>query len=214
MSTTRRTGPAKGRWAVLGCALALMLAHPTPASAHKLKVFAYVEGTTIRGTVYFAGDIKAKGALVTALAPDGTELARMHSAEDGSFSLEAKERSDLRLVADAGDGHQATFVVHAVELPPTLPGRNSASAGGAVAPAAAAVVTAGEQPPSPLSSGTDIEAMIDRAVGRHVGPLAERLAAFEDTVRWHDVLGGIGYIFGLTGVGFYVATRNRGRGGG
>lgn len=205
MSTTRRTGPAKGRWAVLGCALALMLAHPTPASAHKLKVFAYVEGTTIRGTVYFAGDIKAKGALVTALAPDGTELARVNSAEDGSFSLEAKERSDLRLVADAGDGHQAAFVVHAVELSPGLPER--AGKGPALAAPAQ-----GMQPPPPLSSGADIEAMIDRAVGRHVGPLAERLAAFEDTVRWHDVLGGIGYIFGVTGVGFYVAARNRHRG--
>ncbi len=209
MSTTRRTGPAKGRWAVLGCALALILAHPMPASAHKLKVFAYVEGTTIRGTVYFAGDIKAKGALVTALAPDGTELARVNSAEDGTFALEARERVDLRLVADAGDGHQATFVVGAAELPPGLPER--AGKGSAVVAPAAAAPPEGGQPP-PLSSGADIEAMIDRAVGRHVGPLAERLAAFEDTVRWHDVLGGIGYIFGVTGVGFYVAARNRHRG--
>jgi nickel transport protein len=50
--------------------------------------------------------------------------------------------------------------------------------------------------------------MIERAVARQVGPLREQLAGYEDTVRRHDVLGGLGYILGITGIACYLIARH------
>ena len=194
------------RWGVLLAAIVLSLVPPLPALAHKLKLFATVEGTTILGRVYFAGDPRVKGIHITVLGPAGERLAEAVSGEDGRFAIDARERVDHHLVADSGDGHQARFVVRALDLSPALPerpGHNVAADTQVIAPSSAQ----GDQPPAPAA---DIEALVDRAVARHVRPLAERLVALEETLRWRDVLGGLGYIVGVTGVACYVAARRRG----
>lgn len=45
---------------------------------------------------------------------------------------------------------------------------------------------------------------IEEAVHRQLQPLARKIEHMEDRIRWSDVLGGIGYIIGLTGMGFYL----------
>lgn len=201
--------PGFARWGVLLAAIVLSLVPPLPALAHKLKLFATVEGTIIRGRVYFAGDSRAKGIRITVQGPAGEPLAEAVSDEDGRFAVDARERVDHHLVADSGDGHQARFVVAAADLPPGLPerpGRNVVADVPTIAPSSAQR----DQPPAPAAA--EIEALVDRAVARHVRPLAERLVALEDTLRWRDILGGLGYIAGVTGVACYVAARRRGRG--
>lgn len=200
------SGLGFARWGVLLAAIVLSLVPPRPALAHKLKLFATVEGTTILGRVYFAGDSRAKGIRITVQGPAGERLAEAVSDGDGRFAIDARERVDHHLVADSGDGHQARFVVAAADLPPGLPerpGRNVVADVPTIAPSSAQ----GDQPPAPAA---DIEALVDRAVARHVRPLAERLVALEETLRWRDVLGGLGYIVGVTGVACYVAARRRG----
>ena len=197
--------PGFARWGVLLAAIVLSLVPPLPALAHKLKLFATVEGTIIRGRVYFAGDSLAKGIRITVQGPAGEPLAEAVSDEDGRFAVDARERVDHHLVADSGDGHQARFVVAAADLPPGLPER----------PTQNVLADPPAAPPAPQAdapAAAEIEALVDRAVARHVRPLAERLVALEDTLRWRDILGGLGYIAGVTGVACYVAARRRGRG--
>ena len=55
----------------------------------------------------------------------------------------------------------------------------------------------------------DLEARIERAIARQIGPLREELANYDDKVRWHDVLGGLGYILGITGLGCWLIERRR-----
>jgi nickel transport protein len=49
--------------------------------------------------------------------------------------------------------------------------------------------------------------MIERAVARQVRPLREELMAAQDQARLHDILGGIGYILGLTGIALWWRAR-------
>ena len=61
----------------------------------------------------------------------------------------------------------------------------------------------------PDRNGGDLEARIERAIARQIGPLREELANYDDKVRWHDVLGGLGYILGITGLGCWLIERRR-----
>lgn len=155
----------------------------------------------IKGRAYFAGAAPALGARITVHGLDGATLATAVSGADGSFAIPAGPPADHRIVADAGDGHTATFIVYAAEF--------------AGAPAAAAGAAA--RHPGPVDARSDVEgrgepsleAIVEAVVARHVTPLRKQLNAYEDRRRWHDVLGGIGYILGLTGLAAFLLARRR-----
>lgn len=186
----------------------LLLLVAGPAAAHKVRVFATVEGTTIQGYAYFGGADRAQGVKVEMFAPDGTRLGETLTDKEGVFSFAATQRVDHRIVVNAGQGHVAEFTVLSSELP------NSLGAGGKEigrdelshpAPEAAGTLsTAGGE-----LSAVALQALLDKAVARQIRPLREQLDAYGEKVRWHDVLGGIGYIFGVAGVAFYLLGQRR-----
>ena len=178
----------------------------TLAFAHKLKAFAFAEGVTIRGSVYFSGNLAARNARIQVFDPSGGLLAETTSDSEGRFIITARRHTDHRIVANTGDGHEAEYVVHAAELPPTLVSQPPTSG----APASAKTAETADQPVPAIPIGpsvAELEKLIERTVARQVGPLREQLAAFEERIRWHDVLGGLGYILGVTGVAYYLIAR-------
>ena len=183
-------------------AATLMVSLPSAAQAHRLNIFASTDGAAIKGTVYFQGMIPARAAHVAVFDPKGALVTEMLTDDDGRFAFVAGQRVDHRIVVDLEDGHRAAFVVPAAQLPPALPPGSPAGEVSASTPAAAK--------PIPKAAPAAIEAMVDAAVARHVGPLREQIAAYENKIRWHDVLGGIGYIAGISGLACYVLARRRG----
>jgi nickel transport protein len=185
--------------------VAILLGFPRPALAHKLHVFARVEGNSIQGKAYFPGDVPVQAAQVTALAPDGREIGRTTTDQEGNFTLPASLHCDYRLVVDAHDGHGAEFTVHAAELPgdPPAGGQGPADQTGA-----ASLVPR----PSPLApaGGQGLAGEID-ALRRQVVQLRQQTDESEQRLRFRDVLGGIGYILGLAGVACYVLAAKRRR---
>jgi nickel transport protein len=194
-------------WRAFASALLLIVLPLTPASAHKLRAFAFVEGAVIHGSAYFADNAPAQGAHIRVIDPAGVVMAETTSDAQGRFSVVAQQRVDQRIVADAGDGHQSEYTVTAAELPSSLPAP-------ATRPAVSATAVAPSEPDAasvlPGMSHEALEAMVERAVARQVGPLREQLAGYEDRVRWHDVLGGLGYILGVTGLAIWLRS-GRGR---
>jgi nickel transport protein len=144
----------------------------------------------------------ARAAHVAVFDAEGALVTEMLTDDDGRFAFGAGRRTDHRIVADLEDGHRAAFVVPAAQLPPALPAGSAAGEALTTATAAAELM--------PKAQPAAIEAMVDAAVARHVGPLREQIAAYEDKIRWHDVLGGIGYIAGLSGLACYFLARRRG----
>jgi nickel transport protein len=193
----------------------------SPASAHRLKVFAFVEGARIEGSVYFAGGGKASSARIIVTDADGRILAELEPAADGSFSLEAREPVEHRIVAESADGHRAEWRVSASELLAAFPtkGREAQDAsaawtkGGSVMPAARVPPGAEAATPSESDRALDpmITAAIEQAVAHQVRPLREELIDWRDRLRIQDILGGIGYIFGLAGFAFWWHGRAAGR---
>jgi nickel transport protein len=53
-------------------------------------------------------------------------------------------------------------------------------------------------------------AALEAAIARQIRPLREQLDAAESRIRLHDLMGGIGTIFGLFGCWAWLQSRRRG----
>lgn len=168
-----------------------------PAWAHKLKVFASVEGDDIVGEAYFAGGDKAMNVPGRILGADGTLAAQFATGADGTFRQTMARREDYTIHVESGDGHAADTTIHAAEFPAALPA--GAVPASPVAPAAA-----------PLPAAAADTTALEAAIARQIRPLREQLDAYEEKLRLHDLLGGIGTIFGLFGCYAWVQSRRRG----
>ncbi len=174
-----------------------------PATAHLLKVFAWAEGAEIRGYAYTAGGGRASGARITVLGPDGTTLATLPPDDAGEFRYVTKDQGPHRIVADSGDGHRASWTVGAAE--------SGAAHGGAAAPPGADAGLPDDPQATATLSDDRLAALVERAVARQVGPLRAELQAHAARARLGDVVGGIGFIFGIAGVVLWWRSRRGGR---
>lgn len=165
------------------------------AFAHKIKIFAMVEGAHVSGNVYFPGGGRAHNVAVSVRGPQEQMLDQVRTNEEGEFSYTVKYKCDQVLLVDTGDGHKAVFRIEENELPDNLPVLDFAGSDqkpdNQEPSVVAAVVT---------SKDTDIEAVVSRVVSRYIRPLREQLEQYENAVRMRDILGGIGYILGIMGI--------------
>jgi nickel transport protein len=187
-----------------------------PAAAHRLKVFARVEAGEILGSAYFVGGAPASGAEVRVLGPGGSVLATLVPDGEGRFRYSPAAPGDYVVEADSGDGHVARWTLAAKEFAAaaTAPAGQLKGTGHAEALGAGVSETVTGGPaqallPAPVPEPA-LAALVEDAVARQVGPLREQLQAYEDKVRLHDVLGGIGYILGLAGLALWWRSRNAG----
>jgi len=169
----------------LAAALALLLLAP-PAQAHKLKVFATLEGSDIVGSAYFVGGDKAVGVPGRILGADGSLVASFATGPDGGFRHGVAARMDHIIAVESEDGHAAQFTIPAAEFPPSLPEGKA------------------------VTAPTGDAAALEAAIARQIRPLREQLDAYESRVRLHDLMGGIGTIFGLFGCWAWLQSRRRG----
>jgi len=178
------------------CALAL--AAPW-ASAHRINVFASVAGDRIEGECYSSMGDPVQNAPVRFVAPDGAELGHTRTGDDGTFTFTPTARVDHRVIVETGDGHRATCTVKAEDLPATLS-----------TPAAATMSrneeTRPQTSPRPAAQ-SDLGEIVSKAVAREVRPIERRIDALQQQWRYRDILGGIGYIFGLAGIVMYLKAR-------
>jgi nickel transport protein len=200
---------------LLGSVVALFFLVAIPsgeALAHKLQVFAFAEGMRIAGSTYFAGGGAASGARIEVRDDAGSLLAELAPDGEGRFVYEAQAPIAHRILAITGDGHRAEWRITADELAEDLsePMRSPPSAGSPVDMSGSLDPQPHHTAPPPHSTPSidpALEAAIERAVARQIRPLREQLVAAEDHLRLKDILGGLGYILGLTGLALWWRSR-------
>jgi nickel transport protein len=205
-------------WARGVGAILLLTGMGGDALAHKLQVFAFAEGNRILGSTYFAGGGAASGARIEVRDTGGSLLAELVPDREGTFVYVAQAPIDHLILAITGDGHRAEWRIKADELFADLAAVQEPESSGAVqsaahdqpmhdAPAETEVIAWPSRSAQTLDP--DLEAAIERAVARQVRPLREQLIAAEDRIRLQDILGGLGYILGLTGIALWWRSRYR-----
>jgi nickel transport protein len=186
------------------------------AFAHRVSVFAWVDGDTIYLESKFAGGRPVKSGKVVVTDPKGVELLTGTTNDAGEYSFKIPERTDLKIVLIAGQGHQAEWTVHKSEMEDKP--YTEASEAGAEKTAAAGQKNAAinnlavEEPPSTgiWVRPDELEGVIGSVLDRKLKPITRMLADLEQggpSIK--DIFAGIGYIFGLVGVAAYVQSRKK-----
>ena len=188
---------------------ALMLLTAGAALAHRVNVFAWVEGDTVFVECKYPDGTKVHEGVIRVLDSASKELLSGKTNDKGEFSFKVPKLDDLTVVLEAGMGHRGDWPLSRQDLSPAgeapgqAPPAASQPAPKTEAPAAKELSPAAA---SPLPAG--IDQAIEKALDKKLAPVMKMLAEMhEQKVRLTDVLGGLGYIFGLVGVAAYFKRK-------
>lgn len=182
----RRAVSVAGFLAAIGAA--------SPALAHKVVMDVYASGAVVEGELGFSDGTMAQDTVVDVLDANGAKIGETKTNTDGVFTFKPTVKAPLTFRANLGAGHVGTVEIAADDLPPI----------GDAAPASAA--------PANAASGVDLAQLtqlIGDQVRREVKPLRQEIFDYKEKNDVQTILGGLGYILGLFGIGFYVAGRRK-----
>lgn len=224
----------RGRyWRVACIALALACVPVSPAMAHRVNLFAYVDGGRIVTESWFSKSSKVRAGIIEVFdAASGEKYLSGTTDDAGNFAFDIPpaaraKKADLRITLQAGEGHANQTTIKAEEylnVPvspskpvtptpapagpgsdagnPTPPASSQASPP-APAPAAPAAVVAAPASPDPR-----LLAAMDAMLDAKLAPMKSMLAESQDPApSMTEIIGGIGWIFGLVGVAAYFKGR-------
>ncbi len=208
------------RCSALLAALALILVATPVAWAHKVNVFARVEGNRIIVEGYFGGKARAIDCPVEVLDSKGAKIHEGRTDSNGVYSFEATEVSsvngDLKIVLQAGMGHQAVYELAAEDLPSS---GNKSGTSRALTAAKDLKIEAGIEDPKigsiQFQDAPAFKKALDEGLDRKIQPILRMLGEQQKLLMEQklkgpsvtEVIGGIGWIFGLVGVWAYFMSR-------
>ena len=207
-----------------------------PAKAHRVNVFAYVEGDSVVVECSYSRSERVRfGDIEVVNAATGAPYLTGKTDEKGSFRFPIPPaaraaKADLRIVLRAGEGHQNQEVVKAAEYLATVPAGaapTSATVPASPAPAASPDVSSGSGQPAqtpqaaapvalqtgPAGGSMDpdaLQAIVEAAVEKKIAPLRAILVRDQEKgPGLTEIIGGVGWLIGLAGVAAYVGSRRR-----
>lgn len=200
------------------------------ASAHRVTVFAWVEGGTVHTASQFSRERKVHGGSIEVFdAATGERLLTGRTDDQGEFSFPVPEAarargSDLRVALKAGEGHAGEWIVPASEyMAQAAPARSGpAEAAKSASPAnpassanrdGAGGSSSPDQAADPLSRSVDAQALeqaVDRALERRLAPVTRMLAEQAQAgPSVTEIVGGMGWLVGLAGIGAWLSARKK-----
>ena len=188
----------------------LLVLGVSEAYAHRVSIFAWVEGTKILGQGKFANGNKAIKAKISAYGLSSGELVfEGQTDEKGEFSLEIPQiapKEGLLLKIDAGQGHQNSWKMESYEFSPSGSSKIEDNA-----PASVEIKTL-DQPK--IEEGSldyaKLAALVRAEVAAEIAPLRKMLAeSTQKEASFSEILGGIGWLIGLSGILAYAFSRRK-----
>ena len=184
----------KAKGIILTAWVCLLFA-PSSVLAHKVTVFAWIEGESVRTESKFSGGKKVNAGRIEVFDQQDRKILEGTTDDLGQFAFaRPKDATALKIVLTAGMGHTNYWQI--------LPEEISNGSTVQKPPAAAASVETEDE--AHLDAET-IEAIVERAVERKLAPLKAQLA--QQTWGLRDIVAGLGYILGLMGLASYIHYR-------
>ena len=178
--------------------------------AHKVQMFAHVEGSKVFVEGYFADGKKAKNSEVTVFDnKSGERLLGGKTDDMGKFSFNIPKKTDLRISLNASLGHKTEQVLPGSELP---------DAGGSKSKGNAEVVSTVKDKEDNINKKekvasfsqieqVELQVMIEKGIEKGISPLLRGFSECKERVYYSEIIGGIGYIFGIMGIALYFKAR-------
>ena len=105
-----------GRIVSVFCVCLCLVFVSVPALAHKVTIFAWVEGDTVHTQSKFSGGRRAQNSTVVVYDMDGNQLLEGKTDENGEFSFKIPKKTGLKVVLKASMGHMAEWTIPAEEI--------------------------------------------------------------------------------------------------
>ena len=165
--------------------------------AHKITTFAYVdENGVINTETYFSGGVKAKGAKVMVYDSSTGKLLLQGKTDDkGRFNFKPPALTDLKIVVEAELGHRAVAFVKKKDFERFF--------------------NREEETKAKLASVSSIgisERELSQILDKKIKPLYDMMLKMEERLSKPsitEIIGGIGYIFGVFGVVAMIVARRK-----
>jgi nickel transport protein len=172
--------------------------------AHKVNIFAYVEGGKIYTESYFNDGKKCMDSKIEVFDNQENKLLEGLTDKEGIFCFEAPSEDvidgDLKVVLTASMGHRAEYIVPANELR-GVTGLTQEKSEESVSKV------------SPEISSFDlkeIQSLIEDALDKKLTPIISEIKkSQEDRISPTEIIGGIGYIVGIFGMIAYFLSRKK-----
>ena len=183
--------------------LTLLFAGAPGAHAHRVYLYAWVEGDTVYTESYFGSKKKVRGGLVQVYDPAGNKLLEGRTNNEGMFSFGIPQKTDLRIVVEASMGHKGEYTLKAEEFA-DVPGEELLP-----------TQTREDEEPSPSNGSSldaaQIRAIIEQSLDSRLRPIIRELAQSrkEKGPGLREIGAGIGYIVGLMGLVMYWRSRKK-----
>ncbi|MBE0479082.1 hypothetical protein IBX65_08225 [Candidatus Aerophobetes bacterium] len=168
--------------------------------AHRVNIFAYMENDTVYTESYFADGTKVKAGIIQVYDSSGEILLEGNTDDNGWFHFKLPKKDDLNIILLAGMGHQASYILSRNELLESMP-------------AGKLQEEKIKDVPTEQSLSLDtlkLKELIDASLDEKLRPVTRELIRMQQKrISLTDVIGGIGYIFGITGILFYLLSKKR-----
>lgn len=204
------------------------------AYAHKVNIFAYAENGKIHAEGYFVDGSKCKNSLIEVFdEKSGKKILEGYTNENGQFSFKIPSITSIKIVLNASMGHKSEFTVTEDEIKEAM-GGTDLKKGKAEAnlnersskqkaikdkivqekESEEKTKTKEQISSSKEYNGYDIEeleALIERVIDKKLQPVLKMLTSIAEKMERPgitEIVGGIGYIFGILGVILYFKSKN------
>jgi nickel transport protein len=87
-----------------------------PVDAHRVNLFAWIEGDTVYVESKFSGGKKVNAGRIIVTDSEGVELVTGTTNDQGEFSFKIPKKTDLKIVLLAGTGHRAQWTIPVTEI--------------------------------------------------------------------------------------------------
>ncbi|MFH1488323.1 MAG: hypothetical protein ABII06_05425 [Pseudomonadota bacterium] len=205
MPVKRKISPSpflKKNTAALFLALLLGPFFPADGHAHKVYIFAWTEGETVHTDSYYPNTKKVINGTIRVYNPEGEKLLEGKTGEQGAFSFQIPQKTDLKIVLEASMGHKTEFLLPADEFSSLVKKPKSGTRANMTGPAPSA---------SSQVNADMLREVLEEVIDARLKPIHKKLAGLEREKgpALRDVIGGIGYILGLMGVVLYFKSHRK-----
>ncbi len=178
------------------------------ASAHKVSVFGYREGNCIIGESYFSDGSPCKKCLVEIYNSQGKKIAQTKTDEKGDFKVKVNYTGPVKIKLIGGEGHLAEYELEGVKEET----QGTTAATSSNQEETTAVSSSTGTPGSVSISKQELKEIVREVVAEETEGIKSMLLDLKkemDKAKIHDVIGGIGYIFGIWGIIALLRTRKK-----
>ena len=196
-------------WPSLVLLILVILVPASSALAHRVVLFAYVEGDMVFTESYFSDGKRCQNSRIEVFDASGNKLLEGKTDKSGEFSFKRPKPTGLRIVLTASMGHRDEYLIPIGELPKRAGGKVSK-------PQLHEAAREGEEEGALAGQLTRLEmeqmvSVVDEISDKKLKSIMTVLMKRKNEgVSFIQVVGGIGFIFGIAGIILYFRSR-RGR---